>query len=263
MRILYQPALDAFNFPINDNETWWANSTATLGATIGGTIDLQGLNATDQKALFDNLTKTFQSVPGLAVTGIDHFPIDLAKITVTSGGTNVLQNGVLIDRSTPVAQNLRAKASARTLSDGALHPVYLITPANYLCPTPLGYNSTTLAEVYAPDFPAAGAGMVVGYEVLVCAGGTETPVYQLKNVPASEANGNVGKTETTYNPFPPAPTNGIADFFIASPYYGLIAIVVAVIALAGIFLRRRGRKPAVAPMGPPSPVEPPPSSPGP
>lgn len=263
LRSLYQPALDVFNFPINDNETWWANSTATVGATIGGTIDLQGLSATDQKALFDNLTKAFQRVPGLAVTGIDHFPIDLAKITVTVGGANYLQNGVLQDQNRPVAQNLRARSSARTLSDGALHSVYLITPANYLCPTPLGYTSTTVAAVYSPDFPAAGAGMIVGYEVLVCSGGTDMPVFKLGNVPASQANGNVGKTESTYNPFPPAPSNAIADFFVASPYYGLIAIVVVVIALAGIFLRRRGRKPAMAPMAPPPSLEPPPSSPGP
>ncbi len=260
LRVLFQPALDVFNFPINENETWWANSTATVGATIGGTIDVQGLSATDQKALFDNLTRAFQSVPGLAVTGVDHFPIDLAKITITVGGTNVLQNGVLQDQPTPVHEDLRANASVRTLSDGSFHPVFLITPATYLCPTPLGYSSTTVATVYAPDFPAAGAGMIVGYEVLTCAGGVQTSVYGLKNVPASEAKGNVNNTETTYDPFPPTSSNVIGDFFFAAPYFGFIIVVVVVFLALAIFLRRRGRKPVVSPPPPPAP---PPSEPGP
>ncbi len=255
LRMLFQPAWDFFNFPISDNKTWWANTTATLGATLSGTINVQGLSSQDQKAFFDNLTKTFQSA-GLAVTGLDHFPIDLAKITISAGLTNIVENGVVQDYPTPLRQSFRAISSAQTLSDGSIHPVYLITSSQYQCPPAGGTLSLPVdyAAVYAPDFPAQNAGMIVGYQLLVCAGTMNLPGFELKNTAPSDAQNKIGQTESNYNPFPPAPSNAIVDFFVAAPYWGfLIFAVVVVAAVAFLFVRRRGRRmaPSMPPQAPP------------
>ncbi len=259
VRILYQPMWDYFNFPISDNETWWANTTARVGATLSGTVDVQGLSAADEASFFDNVTKAFQSA-GLAVSGLTHFPIDLSQITITAGIANLVQNGVLLDTPIPLDTNLRATASAQSLSDGSIHPVYLITDASYSCPTsgnltlPVGY-----AAVYAPDFPAPGAGMIAGYELLICVGSESLPGFGLTNTRPADARKNIGRTESTYNPFPPPPaTNALADFFVKSPYWGiLILVAVVVVAVAAVLVLRRRR----AARQPPSPPPPGPGTP--
>ncbi len=251
-RATFDPAWDYFNFPINDNETWWANSTATVGATLSGTVDVQGLSSKDETAFFDNLTKAFQGL-GLVVSGLDKFPIDLAKITVTAGLQNLVQNGVVQDTPVPIAVNSRAISSVMTLSDGNQYPVYLITNASYQCP--LSGGSLTLpvsyAAVYAPDFPAQGAGMVVGYELVTCVLSTNQPAFSLTNTKPSEAQNKIAQTETNYQVTPGAAGNPLADFFLQAPYWGfLIVVAVVLVAVATVVLLRRRHR-AVPP--PPAP----------
>lgn len=253
VRMLFQPAWNYFDFPISDNKTWWANSTATVGATLSGTVNVQGLSSQDQAAFFDNLTKTFRSA-GLAVSGLSSFPIDLSKVTISAGLTNIINNGVITDLPLPLNQEFRAIAAAKTLSDNAVHPVYLITSASYQCPVanasltslPVGY-----AAVYAPDFPAANAGMIVGYQLLVCLGSTSLPGYELTNTAPADAQKNIGQTETTYNPTPPPAPNALADFFTQSPYWGVLLLVAVVVVVAALLVLRRRRRPAVPPPPPP------------
>ncbi len=255
VRATFDPTWDYFNFPINDNETWWANSTATVGATLSGTIDVQGLSSKDETAFFDNLTQAFHGL-GLVVSGLDRFPIDLAKITVTAGLQNVIQNGVVQDTPVPLAVNNRAVSSVMTLSDGNQHPVYLITNASYECP-PSGGSLTlpvSYAAVYAPDFPAQGAGMVVGYELVTCVLSTNQPAFSLTNTKPSEAQNKIAQTETNYRVTPGAAGNPLADFFLQAPYWGfLIVVAVVLVAVAAIVLVRRRRRAVPPPPPPPAP----------
>lgn len=252
---VYYGAWDYFNFPINDNETWWANTTATVGASLSGTINVQGLSSQDQKAFFDNLTKSFQSA-GLTATGLTSFPIDLAKVSIAAGTSYIIHNGQVTDYPLRLDENLRAISSVQTLSDGNQHPVYLIANASYQCPPPPSSFSLPIAyaAVYAPDFPAAGAGMIVGYELLVCGGSTNLPGFSLTNTNPTTARRNIGQTETTYQVVA-TPGNPLADFFLQAPYYGIILIAVAVVVVAALLVMRRRRRPAMAP-----PVQPPPPS---
>lgn len=252
-RVTYTPALGTFHFPIADGNTWWAFSNATVSGTVSGTIDVRGLSSADEQAFFQNLTDALNSVSGVSVTGLDHFPIDLAKITVTAGLNSVLQNGIIQDYTVPVAENLQAIAAVRTLGDQQQHSVYLITSASYACPaTSYGSSPMTYAAIYAPDYPSAGAGMVAGYEGLYCLGSTNATVFSLDSVPVSEASGKLQQTQNTYNPFPQA-SNAIADFFFASPYLGLILIAVAVVAVAALIVVRGRHRRAM----PPPPAQPP------
>ncbi len=253
VRMLFQPAWDYFDFPISDNKTWWANTTATVGATLSGTVDVQGLSSQDEAAFFDNLTKTFRSA-GLAVSGLSSFPIDLSKVTISSPLGSIVNNGVVKDVALPLNEELRAIASAKTLSDNAIHPVYLITGASYECPAaslsslPVGY-----AAVYAPDFPRVNGGMIVGYQLLVCLGSTSLPGYELTNTAPADAQKNIGRTEATYNPTPPSAANALADFFTQSPYWGILLIVAVVVVVAALLVVRRRRRPTAAPPPPPPP----------
>ncbi len=264
IRMLFDPAWNYFDFPISDNKTWWANTTATVGATLAGTINLQGLSSQDEAAFFANLTQTFKS-SGLTVSGLSSFPIDLAKVTISAAGVPIVSNGVVRDTTVPLSAQFRATSSAETLSDGSLHATYLITDASYACPytgaagtAPYGF-----AAVYAPDFPAAGAGMIVGYQLVTCLNGSNFSTYELKNTKPADAQQNIGRTEQTYAPNPPATTNALVDFFTQSPYLGLILVAAVVVVVAALLIFRRRHKPSVMPPGAQPPVTPPPASPPP
>lgn len=254
VRSLFDPSWDSFNFPISDNETWWANSTATIGGTVSGTIDVTGLSSKDEAAFFDNLTQAFHSA-GLVVTGLDGFPIDLAQITITAGLDNIVKDGAIQDYPAPVATHFRATGSAMTLSDGNQYPVYLITDASYSCPPsgtnvslPIGY-----AAVYAPDFPAQGAGMIVGYELVTCLGTSSLPAFTLTNTKPADAHAKIGQTETKYQAAPTGAGNPIADFFLQAPYWGILVIVAVVVLGAAAVILLRRRRPSVPPPPPPPP----------
>ncbi|HYM38744.1 MAG TPA: hypothetical protein VEY12_01185 [Thermoplasmata archaeon] len=252
VRETYTPTLDYFNFPISDNKTWWANTTATLGATFTGTINEQGLSTRDAHSFFDNLTKTLETA-GLTPMGLDSFPIDLAKVSILAGPSYIVNNGVVTDYPVPSNTHQRAIAAVKTLSDDNQYPVYLITSASYTCPY-TGTNLTlplTYAAVYAPDFPSAGAGMIVGYDVLVCAGTVSVPAFELTNTKPADAQKKIGQTETNYQIVPPPQGNALANFFLESPYWGILLVVVVIAAVAAALLVRRRRRPTPAPPPPP------------
>jgi len=247
VRELFSPALDVFEFPINPGEDWWANASATVGANVSGTINVVGLSAADEQAFFENLTAAFQSVPGLAVTGLDHFPIDLARITVTVGGVNYLQGGIVHDTTYPVEEHLQAREWNMTLADGNIHEVFLIS--TYQEP---GFCLPTLYAVYSVD-----DGMIVGYQMYAGCSMSLPPVFELKPVSPAAAQDHLQQTETNYNPFPPAPGNAIVDFFVAAPYWGILLLVIAAVAVAAfVLVRRRGRRtaPPMPPQVPPPPA---------
>ncbi len=257
VRSHYSPALDVFHFPISDGASWWANSSVTLAGTFTGTVNVQGLSAQDQAAFFDNVTKALSSVPGLAVSGLSSFPIDLSQISVIYGGVNVFDHGTLHDTPpTPIALHLAAKEDNMTLADNQFHEIFYIyqdTGVSSACPT------TALAAVYSPSYPSAGHGMVVGYSVITCFGGAIQPIFELAPTPPATAQKNIGNTETTYDPFPPQ-GNVLADFFTQSPYWGVILIVAVVVVVAALLVLRHRRKPAMAPPAAPPPATPPPPS---
>ena len=263
VRMLFDTPWNYFDFPISDNKTWWANGNATVGATLAGTINLQGLSSQDEKSFFENLTKSFPL--GTTVSGLSSFPINLAQVSITEAGIPLISNGVVRDTKAPIMAQFRATSSAETLSDGNLHPTYLITDASYACPytgapgtAPYGF-----AAVYAPDFPKAGAGMIVGYQLVACMSGSNFSTYELKNTSPANARQNISRTQQTYQLNPPAQTNALVDFFTQAPYLGLILIAAVVVVVAALLVFRRRHKPAVAPPGIQPPAAPPPASPPP
>jgi len=240
LRQLFTPSLDYLNFPINDGENWYANSSVTVGAALSGTIDLRGLTAQQEADFFKNVTNAYQSVPGLAVTGLDHFPIDLAAIHITAGGVAVLENGQLHDQTQNVTLHLQATQATMTLADGNFHTVYRISQY-----APPGTCQPTLAAIYSPD-----DGMIIGIQLLSCSGTTPVPIAEWKNVPPDTAQSNIQKTETNYAPVAAAPSP-LTDFFVRSPYLGFILVIVAVALVVAYIAIRRRKKPTMA--APPSP----------
>lgn len=260
LRSTYAPGLDMFHFPISDGNVWTTQSNATVGATLSGTVNVKGLSSQEEQGFFQNLTRALNSTGNVQISGLSGFPIDLAKISITvSGVDHVIQNGVVQDQTAPVAESLRATASVKTLSDNQQHDVYLIGLSAYQCPTttglPYGYQA-----VYAPDFPAANAGMVVGYVGLYCNNGVSTTAVSLDNVPASQADSNIQQTITTYNPFP-AGGNPFVDFFLAPPFYGIILIVAVAAVVAFLFVRSRRKRAAMMQAQQPQTPPPPPPQP--
>jgi hypothetical protein len=251
LRAIYSPYLDIFDFPINDGDTWWANSTAAIGGRVAGTIDVVGLNATEEQDLFDALNDAL-ALAGYTVTGLTGFPIVLEDITVTFFAITYLENGEIRSFSAPVSQNLQARHTRMILADDALHDVYLLSQPTVVPGLP------SCSWVYSPD-----DGFIVGF---VCEFPPGVPVLSLDNVPPGEAAQEIEQTKVDYAVAPPT-GNPLVDFFLKFPYYGLFLVVAAVVVIAALLARRR-RGPAVAappatgmPPEPPTPKSEPPQEP--
>ncbi|MGH8650521.1 MAG: hypothetical protein ACREUP_14635, partial [Burkholderiales bacterium] len=251
---VYAPALDLFDFPINDGEAWLvANSTAAVSGRISGTIDVVGLNATEEQDLFDGLNAFLESSP-YVVTGLTGFPIVLQDITVTLVAVDYLRDGEFRNFAVPVTQNLLARHTQVILADDQLHDVYLLsTPAAIPSLPGCGW-------VYSPD-----DGFIVGF---LCEAAPGVPSFALDNVPPEAARQAVEQTQVEYAVTPPA-GNPVLDFFVKSPYLGILLVLAAAVVIGALLARRR-RRPAMVPPGPPAmgppeggmpPGSPPPSGP--
>jgi len=255
VRTQYSPALDLFDFPIVDGESWWANSTATVGARMAGRIDVRGLDPDLEAQLFDALNQAFAG-SGITVTGLTGFPIILEQITVRIGAANYINNGVIQDVPVPVAIPLNATFNpAMTLADGQFHPVYLIGIGQASMSggaISVVYGGLAGRWIYSPD-----DGFIVGFVYEVAPG---LAIFELEPVPAATARTRIQETKANY-----APSSGgdpITGFFLNPPYLGLILLGAAVVVISALLVLRR-RKPAAAPPRPPPPMPPPPTAPPP
>lgn len=237
IRVLFVPALDYFDFPIFDNETWTASSEAIIGGRIGGTIDVTGLDPNEEEAFFDTLNAYF-AASGLSVTGLTGFPITLQDITVAVAADTYLDGGVLDDIPVPVALALHAREATMTLADENFHTVYLISsvPA-------AGYMFPQCSWVYSPD-----NGFIVGY---ICEIQPGLSFFELENVPPGTADAEIADTKSAYG-IGVAAANPFVDFFLKPPFLGLL-LIVAVGVIAVLLVRRRGRRAMAPPVPPPPP----------
>lgn len=254
---LFTPAWDVFHFPIADNETWWANTSVTFAGAETGTIDATGLTAQEEQGFFANVSQVLQAIPGLAVSGLDHFPIGLSQLSVTYLGTDLVNHGQ-IHQTNPynVSLYLRATQTNLYLSDSQWHEVFEIyeDPATLYgnVSSFLGTCPPAFAAEYSPTYPAEGQGMIVGFAALLCPGPTQIPLFEIPNVPPSTAKGNIQATEAKYQVFaPPAAGNPLADFFLQAPYWGILIIAAVVIVAVGLVAVRRRKRPATPPPPPP------------
>jgi len=243
LRVIYAPALDHFDFPIADREVWSANSSATQGGNIRGTIDLVGLDPQEEADFFESITQALEA-SGFSVSGLTEFPVVLEDVTIMLGLTAYLKDGVIHDTTVPVDLSLYARERQMTLADGNFHTVYLIsdnTGSPYAC-----------SWVYSPD-----DGFVVGYVCEI----SGVSVFELKNVPADSAEANMADTKQNYNVFA-TPTNALGDFFLKSPFLGVLLIAAGAILIVALLVRRR-RRPGMAPPSAPPPEMRPPEMPPP
>jgi len=244
LRAAYSPALDLFDFPIADDETWAANSTATQGGHIQGTIAVTGLDAATEDAFFANLNQALES-SGFSVSGLTGFPIVLEDVTIVLGATPYLKDGVIHDIALPVNLSLHARETTMTLADGNFHTVYLISQSLG------GLYSNPCSWVYSPD-----DGFVVGYVCEV----QGISFFELPNVPAANAEQHVADTKHSYA-LATATGLDLGGFFLRPPFFGILIIIAVAILVVALLVRGR-RKPAIAPLAPP-PFQMPPEGPPP
>jgi len=241
LRVIYAPALDYFDFPIADLEVWSANSSATQGGNVRGTIDLVGLDPQEEAGFFESITQALEA-SGLSVSGLTEFPVVLEDVTIMLGATAYLKDGVIHDTTAPVNRSLYARERMMTLADGNFHTVYLIsdnTGSPYAC-----------SWVYSPD-----DGFVVGYVCEI----SGVSIFELNNVPADSAEAKMADTKQKYAVFA-APTNALADFFVKPPFLGILLIAAVAILVVALLMRRR-RQPGMAPPTAPPPEMRPPETP--
>jgi hypothetical protein len=235
----YTPSLDVFAFPIRDGETWPVNSSLTQAGRIRGTVDLKGLSPDQEKELFEHLNHAFE-MAGLSTSGLSGFPIVLEEVTIMAGLTPVLKDGVIHDTTLPVNLALRARETKMTLADGKLHTVFLISDST------LGVCS----QVYSPD-----DGFVVGVRCEF----QGFPFFELPNVPPATAERHLADTKRGYSlGITTSGSDAFTNFFLKSPFFGILIIASVALVVTGIVVRRRMRPPASLP---PTPPEAPPPGP--
>ena len=105
----FDPPLDIFNFPIEEDEEWVARSNMTVSGTYQGTIDIQGL----------------PDLIGLAMNeeGFS-FPMILEDLDT---GSDDLRDGVLEEQTVPVSIPFSCTGTEMiTLADGSSSEAYVI-----------------------------------------------------------------------------------------------------------------------------------------
>jgi len=239
IRVAYSPALDVFDFPIANGEIWAANSTATQGGHVQGTVDVTGLDPATEQEFFANLSRSLE-MSGFIVSGLTGFPIVLEQVTIMVGATPYLKDGVIHDIASEIDLSLQARETTMTLADGNFHTVYLISQSLG------GLYSNPCSWVYSPD-----DGFVVGYVCEV----QGISFFELPNVPAANAEQHVADTKRSYA-LATATGLNLGDFFLKPPFFGILIIIAVAILVVALLVRGR-RKPAIAPLAPPPSQMPP------
>jgi len=244
LRVAFSPALDLFDFPIVDGETWWANATAIAAGEVHGTVDVDGLDPEEEQDLFEEIEAMLDEIAGVNVTGLDGFPVVLDAIGVTVGGVGYLREGLIHDVEVPVSLQLSAQEKTMSLADGQFHTVYVLSSPLLAFPD-LGFpvDLPTAGWIYSPDH-----GMIVGFTSEM-AGVT---IFEIPNAQGDDAEANLESTRGTYAPRPSAAGNPIVDFFAAPPFLGILLVVGAAV-VAGAFLILRRRRVPGPPPGAPQP----------
>lgn len=237
--VTFTPALDIYDFPIVEGESWEVISTANVTGTVGGFFDITGL--TDEiKELMA------QSEYGSELETIE-FPISFDDYTSEDGS---IVDGEIVPFDTMIDQTLYC--------DQILNDVYVLgTPVDVCVITD---ESGAISLYYSPQKKfftsvlASADSELVSDQVpdelsmftSIFAGDSEE--MEMEAVSASTATAEIAKIESYMTTVEDkavagASSNGLVDFFFKAPFLGLIMVVLSVIIVAVALVMVRRKRP--------------------
>ncbi len=226
----FAPALNLIEFPLSVGDTWNVSSLASISGSMTGFLDIKGLSASDQAAMFDNDT--------LRNAGITGFPIDFSKLSTEDEPKIV--NGTL----GPVNQYVNATMEC-TGVDLVTLPIY-----GEVAIYEIAVNGGSEKFYYSDDihFLTRAESSLEGLNLPVDLGGIQLPEANVTMEPVTiqEAQQNIDTISAYQSDLSGQASNsngnGLGGLLGILPIVGLIAGIVIVAAIVAIIMVKRKKK---------------------
>jgi len=216
--ITFDPALNIYDFPLEDGDEWVVDSVANVSGEVSGFFDASGLPEEVEESIFESDIAN--------MTGATEFPIDLGKLTSEDGR---ITNGALTPFDIPIHAEMECVGvedgvyEIEMTTDEMTQTIYYSSNDDFL--TSLGTDELPIPdEVPLPD-----------------------DLVEIETMELAEANAaidSIEEYESTVSAKASGSAGSLASFFFDPPYLGLILIVVSVIVVAGVvFLVIKRKKP--------------------
>jgi hypothetical protein len=214
MNLEFVPALNLWDFPLDEGDEWSVSSNATISGSMSGYLDVTGLPAEMEDALFMEISDD---------TGIDSFPIVFEELAL---GDCPFDGGVM-EESTVHIGPINLNCTDVFMVDDPYWEDITVYEINVMG-TPLNFY-------YSPD-----VGFMSYFSMDMGEISEEMPVEEVRMeaVNPDVAEDNIAEIADRQGEV--EEDSGMLGFFTDAPYLGIILVVVIVIVVvAAVFLIRK------------------------
>jgi len=219
MLLEFDPALNLWDFPLDEGDQWTVSSTATLSGSMSGLLDVRGLPEDMEDELFNE--------EFVEETGITGFPIRFEELNADDSPFN---NGEIEETSEEIELELRCTdvftEDDAFWGDITVYEINVVdTPMMFYYSPQVGfmaYMSMDAGDLLEElDMPA-----VMDQAMMMEPVDPEVAEEKISDI--SDFQGNVGED------------GGLMGFFTDPPYLGIILVaVIAIVVVAAVVLIRK------------------------
>jgi hypothetical protein len=217
LEMVFDPALNLWDFPINVGEEWYVNSEGTLSGTMSGFIDVQGLPEEWEDEMFDDSGITGFPIVFEELNGDDDFPFE---------------NGVLEETTENIEFGLRCLSASTVNTE----------KRGYITVYKINIKETPLMLFYSPEvsFLSQFSMNTTDLEDMIPIPGMTGQEIEMEEVEPEVAEEKINEISDYQGGISDGGSSDIAGLFTESPYLGVILIVVIVIVVvAAVLLVRK------------------------
>ncbi|NLX47635.1 MAG: hypothetical protein GXY70_05670 [Euryarchaeota archaeon] len=214
MEIEFVPALNLWDFPLDQGDEWNVSSEATLSGTLTGYLDVTGLPEELEDALFEEISDE---------TGIDSFPIYIEDLDIDDGP---FDDGVLEETTEDIELTLQC-SSVFMVNDPYWDDITVYE---------IRVKDTPLKFFYSPD-----VGFMSYFSMNMNDVDDDMPneEVRMEAMDPADVEDNIGEINDFQGEIG-AEENGMLGFFTDAPYLGAILLaVIAIVIVAAVFLIRK------------------------
>lgn len=235
IEMTFSPYLDIFQFPFEVGDEWTVESTASISGTIDGQLDASGLPPEAVQELFDDDV--------LSESGITEFPIRFDEISTEEDNDDgpTLNNGTIEETSEPIGLEMECIGQAnRTIPDHGTVTVYELQIDDdqvfYYSPDMKFLTSMDMGmddipdemDLDMPDFFPDDMSDDMS-EDMNMEFGSQDPETASNNInDIADYQSSVSEEISSGG----SEDGQFSDFFLKSPYFGLIIVALAIVVVA-------------------------------
>jgi hypothetical protein len=230
----FTPALDIYQFPFSQGETWTTNnSMVTVNGAVGGFFDAHGLTADQEEQIFTEDLKN--------ATGATSFPISFDHLTSEDGEITDGQFGPYYGNIS--SMGMKCLSGITKTLGGIQTDVFVIqvdegTKMFYSSGLRVLGISADPDNLELPDEASIITGMIGAQDMEMDPVTVSTATSSIDSIEAYT------KSVATQAGAKASDSGTLGDFFLKAPYIGIIMVVVAALVVAAlVFVGLRARKP--------------------